>query len=294
VNWTTTPLSYTGTDGVAVTGAGTVTCETMRDGEDSTLDTQRCQLYGAGADEQARNVSQLKSQSETILDPRYTPTAGSILVDDDGTPTATYEPTDIRDASRYFIVYETGDNTTTAEGEPEPLDLFYSRAVTYGDNYMVWSEAVAGCLPEDSELTAFCNEFDSLENSNLLESGEASMASSSNGDFLYAVWSQAQHYEDTGELCQSDAMFRRVWYIDGYTPVDTDWFGSLTGGGGTANCAEDPNTGDDDDDGNGNGNGNGGCSVSGGKTGVDPLLPGVVLAALGYLGLRRRMTRVSR
>ena len=41
--------------------------------------------------------------------------------------------------SRYFIVYETGDNTTTAEGEPEPLDLFYSRAVNFGDDYQVWA-----------------------------------------------------------------------------------------------------------------------------------------------------------
>jgi MYXO-CTERM domain-containing protein len=284
--WTTTPGDWG--------GVGTTTCETMRDGDTSQDDSQRCQLYAAGAPEQARNVSQLKSQSETILDPRYTPTAGDVLLD--GLPT--YEPTDVRDPSRYFIVYETGDNTTTAEGEPEPLDLFYSRAVAYGDNYMVWSEeddAVTACLPDGSEefpvLDAnFCNEFDSLENSNLLESGEASMASSSNGDFLYAVWSQAQHYEDTGELCNSDAMFRRVWYLDEFQG-DEEWFGALTGGGGTANCAVDPNTGDDDD---GNGNGNGGCSVSSGKTGVDPLLPGVVLAALGYLGLRRRMTRVSR
>jgi hypothetical protein len=290
--WTTTPA--------ALGGLGTTTCETMRDGATSTEDTQRCLAYGPGADEQARNVSQLKSQAETILDPRYTPTAGSVLLD--GLPT--YEPTDLRDASRYFIVYETGDNTTTAEGEPEPLDLFYSRAVMYGDNYQVWSEeddTVATCLPDGSTEHPvadpnFCNEFDSLENSNRLESGEASMASSSAGDFLYAVWSQAQHYEDTGELCASDAMFRRVWYIDGYQPADADWFGTLSGGGGTSNCAVDPNV----DDGNGNGNNDDdddnpfGCSVSGGKTGFDPLLPSLVLLALGYLGLRRMRGRVIR
>ncbi len=39
----------------------------------------------------------------------------------DGTVT----PTDVRDSSRFFVVYETGDNRTTAYGEAEPLDLFY-------------------------------------------------------------------------------------------------------------------------------------------------------------------------
>lgn len=34
--------------------------------------------------------------------------------------------------------------------------------------------------------------------------------------------------------------------------------------------------------------GGGGCVLSGGKTGVDPLLPGTALAALGWLALRRR------
>jgi MYXO-CTERM domain-containing protein len=34
-----------------------------------------------------------------------------------------------------------------------------------------------------------------------------------------------------------------------------------------------------------------GCSVGGGQSGFDPLLPGLALLGLGYLGLRRRMTR---
>ncbi len=42
---------------------------------------------------------------------------------------------DLRDPSKFFIVYETGDNTTVAEGEAVPLDLFYSRATNWGDDY---------------------------------------------------------------------------------------------------------------------------------------------------------------
>ena len=40
-----------------------------------------------------------------------------------------------RDPSKFFMIYETGDNTTVAEGEAVPLDLYYSRATVYGD---VW------------------------------------------------------------------------------------------------------------------------------------------------------------
>jgi hypothetical protein len=200
VTWTTNPA-----------GSGTVTCETMRDGATSQDDEQRCQAYGAGADEQARNVSQLKSNAFTILDPRYAPTAAGI-------EDSAYS-TDVRDPTRYFVVYETGDNTTVAVGEAEPLDLFYGRAVDYGDNYQVWSEEVAGCLPEDSVDPAFCNEFDALEGRRDTESSEASVASSAAGDFLYSVWAQALHEED--ELVESDAMFRRVWYLDLYIPDGT-------------------------------------------------------------------------
>jgi hypothetical protein len=201
VTWTTNPA-----------GSGTVTCETMRDGATSQDDSQRCQFYAAGADEQARNVSQLKSMAFTILDPRYAPT-GPAIAD------SAYA-TDVRDPSRFFVVYETGDNTTTAEGEPEPLDLFYGRAVDYGDHYQVWSEEVAGCLPELNVVDpGFCNEFDALEGRRDTESSEASVASSASGDFLYGVWAQALHEEEA--LVESDAMFRRVWYLDGYIPEGT-------------------------------------------------------------------------
>ena len=51
------------------------------------------------------------------------------------TETLPYEDDAVRDRDKFFMVYETGDNTTVAEGEAVPLDLFYSRATVYGD---VW------------------------------------------------------------------------------------------------------------------------------------------------------------
>ena len=52
----------------------------------------------------------------------------------DGTSVTPYDD-DIRDPSMFFMVYETGDNTTAAEGEAMPMDLFYSRATVWGDDY---------------------------------------------------------------------------------------------------------------------------------------------------------------
>ncbi len=76
LTWGTTPTSFIASDGVTYSGAGTTTCETMRDGADSTLDTHMCTSYEAGVPEQSRNVSQLKSMANTILDPRYTAAGG--------------------------------------------------------------------------------------------------------------------------------------------------------------------------------------------------------------------------
>ncbi len=112
---------------------------------------------------------------------------------------------DMRDASRFFIVYETGDNSTVAEGEPEPLDLFYSRAVNFGDDYQVWYEddyqlGDNVCYPSDphdqdvpTELigSGFCNEFDQMEQGIPgLEASEASLTANPGGEFLYGAWAE--------------------------------------------------------------------------------------------------------
>lgn len=80
ITWGTTPDSFEASNGMAYSGSGNVTCETMRDGLDSTQDTHMCTAYGAGDPEQSRNVSQLKSMANTILDPRYTPTAAGMAI----------------------------------------------------------------------------------------------------------------------------------------------------------------------------------------------------------------------
>ena len=90
----------------------------------------------------------------TVLDPRYSPTGGTKLIPTIRTDWLTdngfmfsvdelpYDDDEVRDPSKFFMVYETGDNTTVAEGEAVPLDLYYSRATDYGDVLGVGSRLV--------------------------------------------------------------------------------------------------------------------------------------------------------
>lgn len=243
VTWTTTPGSFLATDGVTYSGTGTTTCETWRDGATSQDDSHVCTVYGAGVPEQSRNVSQLKSMANTILDPRYTAAGG---IPPKAVPTsgdiewAIYEPidpTDILNPSRYFVVFEDGDNTTVAEGEAEPLNLGYGRGEMFGDHFTVWAETDTGsgtienCYPNDphgdadaqwAAGTGFCNEFDTMEGFQDSLSEEASITASPNGDFLYGVWGQF-NVDEEGEFVDGDSMFRRIWYLDDYISETEAW-----------------------------------------------------------------------
>ena len=198
--WTTTPSEWGGT--------GTTTCEYYGHGSDVT---EVCTDYGPGEFEQARNVSELVGNRITVLDPRYTPVPDPIVPT---IYTEAYEfpayDDDARDPSRFFIVYETGDNTTVAEGEATPLDLFYSRAYAYGDEY----DYVEYYKDKDGDGQAeLVLEWDWLENQTEDLSGEASVRTNPGATFFYATWNQWR--EDEHEvISDSDAWYRRVLYLD--------------------------------------------------------------------------------
>lgn len=242
ITWTTTPANFIASNGLTYNGAGTTTCETMRDGADSKADTHVCTAYLAGDPEQSRNVSQLTSMKTTILDPRYTasggipPKAVTELDLEWGTFEA-IEPTDVLNPSRYFVVFEDGDNTTVSEGEAEPLNLAYGRGEMFGDHFTVWAETdtasgtIENCYPNDphgdeeadwAAGTGFCNEFDTMEGRKDALSEEASITASAYGDFLYGVWGQL-NVDDAGEFVDGDTIFRRIWYLDGYISETEAW-----------------------------------------------------------------------
>ena len=270
-SWTTTPTSFDASDGMAYTGDGTVTCETYRSADTQVPqadEPQVCYEYGAGANEQARNVTQHSRMQVTTLDPRYAPTPATI---EEGclnglAPAAlTTKPfdttywgcndlsasydSDVRDPSRYFMVFETGDNSTVQAGEAEPLDLFYGRAINFGDDYVVWADEVVDATlgecypsdPHDDEVSTtvvgsgFCNEFDRMNAAGDTHSSEANLEANPDGSKLYGVWTQWV-FDDSGEeVSESDAKARRIWWIDDYIPTDAWIIGQGTGDGVPAN-----------------------------------------------------------
>jgi len=263
--WTTTPTTFTASDGDNYPGGGTVTCESYRD-EDKTPgvpdEPKVCYDFAAGDAEHARNVTQHKSMRITTLDPRYAisgSTRGVSItvdcmlglppVDADGVlsnwscdDTSLVQDTDLRNPSRYFMVFETGDNTTVDIGEAEPLDLFYARAESFGDDYVVWTETdTTGANPEecypsdphDVDLSGdirvdsgFCNEFDRMNTGGDSHSSEASLASNSDGSKMYGVSAQWK-FEVKGDyeskILESNAMARRVWWLDDYISTENSY-----------------------------------------------------------------------
>ena len=225
--WTTTPASWGGT--------GTATCEFMRDGKTANTATKICTQYAAGRAEQARNVTQLQTSDATatykftILDPRYAPDPPTMpSIGAVGDPN--HDPdSDVFNPSRFFVVYETGDNTTTVDGEPEALDLYFGRAVRFGDHYQVTGTEAnmeGTCTGTVVGLEVFCNEFQRLTTGSDISAEEASLAMSPAGDTLYSAWAQ---FSTADPLPPGDplaeARYSRVWYTDPYMPwtaVDAD------------------------------------------------------------------------
>jgi hypothetical protein len=208
--WTTTPSSLGGTGTSFVeyyynTSVGDLLPVTL--------------TYGPDEFEQARNVSLLTGNRETILDPRYSPTGGLKLIDEvklvdsvTYTDALPYWDDDGRDPSKYFVVFETGDNTTVAEGEAVPLDLFYSRGTMYGDFYATAQYYATGS-------TGLVYEYwDWLEKKAEDLSGEASITANLSGNFMYAVWNQWNEFEEE-VVSNSDNWFRRLMYNDTDIPI---------------------------------------------------------------------------
>jgi hypothetical protein len=238
LTWTTMPDSFAHINGITYVGAGTETCEWYGGyGED---DYSVCTTYGAGEFEPGRNVSQLAGTKITVLDPRYSPTGGMLKKDytkllcyeetdgvGDWTDSCEYTeapyPEDIRDPSAFFATFETGDNTVvTEETATVPLDMYYSRASNFGDD---WDEQdictvdpleswypSSSIVCEDGEVEL---RWDWLENGDDLAT-EASVYGNSNGDRFYAVWNQElpigidEHGEDI--FTNMDSQFRRIFY----------------------------------------------------------------------------------
>jgi hypothetical protein len=243
--WTTTPASLDGTDPdnnpatPAVVADGTTTCEVYRGpvyGDTgipglAPRTPPLCTAYAAGALEPARNLSLIRTKltpfpypSRTVLDPRYSPTGGLlkhastafVLSGTAVVPQApyAYPAGDLRDPSKFIISYDDGDNRTVASGaEAEPLDMYYTQASNWGDDYT------------GATVTVATGTFTTLQRLNLLgtNASESSVVANPDGSFMYSIWNQWQWSDPTdyldgsydSEEVNEDAIFRRIMFLDG-------------------------------------------------------------------------------
>jgi hypothetical protein len=234
--WTTLPGSFAHINGVTYSGDGTTTCEDY--GGYSVDEYEVCITYGPGEFEQARNVSRLTGTKVTVLDPRYSPSGGMLKLDyksllcdpeldgiwencgytDDAS--APY-PEEIRDPSAFFATFETGDNTVVSvETGASPLDMYYSRASNFGDDW----DAQDVCNLGDGEepwypsTSVSCGDGETDLRWDWLENGddwatEASVYGNPDGSKFYAVWNQELPVDVELDLFTNmDSEFRRIFY----------------------------------------------------------------------------------
>ena len=72
------------------------------------------------------------------------------------------------------------------------------------------------------EGSGFCNEFDRMNAAGDTHSSEANLESNPDGSKMYGVWAQWVFENDNyeGEVIESDAMSRRIWWLDDWIPSD--------------------------------------------------------------------------
>ncbi len=155
--------------------------------------------FQPGASEPPRNVSNLRNNRTSVLEPRIVKTPGSITKPDG---TATGYPEDIQDTSVYQVAYGLEFNQNTLPEDvvfPQlPLDIYYSRTMDKGQRY----EGVI-ITPQDGSGKP-------QEGWNPLakdkpEQGAAQVKQTPDGSRMYGIWLEE------GES-GSDIMFRRVDY----------------------------------------------------------------------------------
>jgi hypothetical protein len=237
--WTTYPGSVSLPEGAVipdnVVADGSMSCEWY--GIPGALtEYPACFTYAAGEYEQARNLSQMIGTHVTVLDPRFTGTDPAFLgdlvlmmVDGELVEGDILYPDDQVNPSVYFATYEEGDTAPIAEGdEGDPMNMYYSRAINFGDEYELADENFDGIADVDATDGEW-ELFDKLEWHDL-QAAEASLKCNPGGTLFYAIWNQYLEIDVVEDgvagsiLIESDAIVRRTMELgdDGVTTPSWD------------------------------------------------------------------------
>jgi len=196
LTWTTDPAG----EGVEHCKTWTYPSGTQSPG----LKVEECTFYADGEFEEARNLSQLPNNKESVIEPRIVGAPGTIKVD--GVWTGIEE--DKQNPNVFYVSYGTSTNPPVVHGDsdeeqeyPAPLDLYYSFSQDRGESYFVdeWDvnpDSAGNFAGETVYRTPWLAKGEP-------EQGEAQLRMTPDGSRFYATW--LQDAEDS-----SDIFFRRI------------------------------------------------------------------------------------
>ncbi len=155
--------------------------------------------YTPGASEPPRNVSNLRNNRTSVLEPRLVKAPGTIT-NLDGTPPATRKTLKTRASTRSPTASSSTRtrSPTTRSSRKIPLDIYYSRTTDKGQRYeeVIVTPQDGGGKPEVGWNPLAKDQ---------PQQGAAQLRQTPDGSRMYAVWVEES---ESG----SDIMFRRVDY----------------------------------------------------------------------------------
>ena len=193
-DWTTDPGALESIEHNVVYRVPIVDYDTQTVSWEEKVDTQ---VYGPGGTEPPRNVSNLRNNRISVLEPRLVKTPGTIK-----TNGVVLYPEDKRDSSVYQLAYGLEFNQNSLPDGVEypkmPLDIYYSRTMDKGQRYesvVVTPQGGSGKAEEGWNPMA----------KDKPQQGAAQLRQTPDGSRMYGIWLEES---DQG----SDIMFRRVDY----------------------------------------------------------------------------------
>lgn len=229
--WTTDPTATTDVEvehtDIFIDPEGVSGSELDEEGNDATETTKHYEVvtpYAGGGDyEPARNVSLIKNNKVSVIEPRIVAVPGTIKVN--GTWTGIDE--DKQNPNVFYLAYGTSTNLPDVEKAPE--DLFYSFSQDKGttlteDTWTVNPDSSGEYAGEEVTRWAYLAKDDP-------EQGEVQLRMTPDGSRFYSCWLQELapvDPEDPSHFEGSDVWFRRIMPIEFPVNVSSDTVSTIS------------------------------------------------------------------